>query len=172
MFESIFTPLPPQDRSARRRKAIQSFKAKQNARRTVSERLADWLTRSFGTVLFFEFNALFFFVWIIINMGITPIVPFDPYPFGFLTMVVSLEAIFLAVIVLISQNREAKLTELREEIELYINTYAESEITKVLHLVTLLLEKQGIDVSDDKELQTMLKSLREDDIEKELERQL
>lgn len=165
-------PTPTPGRSARRRKAIESFKAKVDARRTFSERLADWLTTSFGTVWFFTVNALFFFVWIIINTGLTPITAFDPYPFGFLTMVVSLEAIFLAIIVLISQNRGAKISELREEIELYINTVAENEVTKTLHLVTLLLDKAGIDVSTDKELHTMLKTLNEDDIEKELEKQL
>ena len=152
-------------RSARRRKAIQSFKAKLNARRTTAERLADWLTTSFGTVTFLVANVLFFVLWIAFNAV-------DPYPFSFLTMVVSLEAIFLAVIVLISQNRAGKITELREEIELYINTYAESEITKILYLLTLLLEKQGIDVSADHELEAMLKSLREDDIGAELEKQL
>ena len=136
-----------------------------NARRSASEKLADWLTSSFGTVTFLVGNVLFFVLWIAFNAV-------DPYPYSFLTMVVSLEAIFLAVIVLISQNREGKVTELREEIELYINTYAESEITKVMHLLTLLLEKQGIDVSADKELQSMLKSLREDDIEEELGKQL
>lgn len=153
------------ERGGRRRKAIQAFKAKLNARRTLSERLADWLTTSFGTVTFFVVNALFFFGWIALNT-------IDPYPYNFLTMVVSLEAIFLAIIVLISQNRESKITELREEIELYVNTYAESEITKVLHLVVQLLEKQGIDVSKDTELQAMLKSLNEEEIGAEIEKQL
>lgn len=149
----------------RRRNAIQSFKAKINARRTTFEKLADWLTTSFGTITFFLINAACFFAWITFNTV-------DPYPFNFLTMVVSLEAIFLSIIVLISQNRETKITELREEIELYINTYAESEITKMLHLLTLLSEKAGIDLSKDKELQGMLKSLSEDTIAKELEKQL
>jgi uncharacterized membrane protein len=150
---------------SRRRNAIQSFKAKINARRTSFEKLADWLTTSFGTITFFLINAACFFAWIAFNTV-------DPYPFNFLTMVVSLEAIFLSIIVLISQNRETKITELREEIELYINTYAESEITKILHLLTQLSEKAGIDLTNDKELQSMLKSLSEDAIAKELEKQL
>lgn len=150
---------------ARRRNAIQSFKAKSNARRTSFEKLADWLTTSFGTVTFFLLNALVFGLWIGFNT-------IDPFPYNFLTMAVSLEAIFLSIIVLISQNRETKITELREEIELYINTYAESEITKILHLLTQLSEKAGIDLSKDKELQSMLKSLSEDAIAKELEKQL
>jgi uncharacterized membrane protein len=95
-----------------------------------------------------------------------------PFPFGLLTTVVSLEAIFLAIIVLISQNREARIAELREEVELYINTYAEDEITKVMYLITLLLEKNGIDVSEDTDLRNMLQNVDSDVIEKELEKQL
>lgn len=96
----------------------------------------------------------------------------DPFPFGLLTMVVSLEAIFLAIIVLISQNREARIAELREEVELYINTYAENEITKILYLQSLLLKKHGIDTSEDTEIAEMLKNLEADKIEHELEKQL
>jgi uncharacterized membrane protein len=166
---NFFTATPTEERVARRRRAIKSLKAKINARRSVSEKLADWLTTSFGTVVFFVLNALFFVVWIFLNLGPNA---FDPYPFGFLTMVVSLEAIFLSIIVLISQNREGKISELREEIELYINTYAEAEVTKIMHLLVLLLEKNGIDVSNDKELHSMLKSLRSDQIEEDLESQL
>ncbi len=98
--------------------------------------------------------------------------PIDPFPFGLLTMVVSLEAIFLAIIVLISQNREARVAELREEVELYINTYAENEITKVMYLLTLLIEKSGIDVSKDEDLKDMLISIDSDAVENELEKQL
>lgn len=160
------------EKLSRRRNAIQSFKARADAKRTATEKLADWLTLSFGTVAFLALNALFFAVWILWNTGIIPFPVIDAYPFGLLTMVVSLEAIFLAIIVLISQNREARVAELREEVELYINTYAESEITKLIHLQMFLLKKNGIDVSKDKELQDMLKSLESEEIEAELEKQL
>ncbi len=165
--------LSSKEKAERRKSAIQSFKAKANAKRTSSDRIADWFTASFGTVWFFTINAVFFAVWIIINVGGIPGVPvFDPYPFGMLTMVVSLEAIFLAIIVLISQNRESRIAELREEMQLYINTYAESEITKVMYLQTLLLKKSGIDIGTDTEVRDMLKRLEADKIEEELEKQL
>jgi uncharacterized membrane protein len=159
--------------AAQRRNTIRSFKARANAKRSATDKFADFLTAAFGTVFFLVFNAAFFAVWIIWNTGMVPgIGVLDPFPFGLLTMVVSLEAIFLAIIVLISQNREARVAELREEVELYINTYAESEITKLIYLQTLLLEKNGIDISKDEDLQNMLKSLESDEIEKELEKQL
>lgn len=137
------------------------------------DHLADLLTASFGTISFLFVNAAFFFGWIVWNMGLIPgLSPIDPFPFGLLTMVVSLEAIFLAIVVLISQNREARIAELREEVELYISTYAENEVTKVMYLLTLLLEKNGIDMSADADLKEMLESVDSEVIERELEKQL
>lgn len=171
MFKNPILPTPEKVR--RRRSSIKSFKAKANQNRKPFEKFADFLTSFFGTITFFVGNTLFFVFWIVWNIGYIPSIPIiDPYPFFLLTTFVSLEAIFLAIIVLISQNREAKIAELREEVELYINTYAESEITKVMYLLTLLLEKHGIDISHDKDLQKMLKSLESEAIERELESQL
>jgi len=163
----------PSAKATQRRDVIKSFKAKADAKRSTSERFADFLTASFGTVTFLIFNAAVFAIWILWNSEMIPGVPaIDPFPYGLLTMVVSLEAIFLAIIVLISQNREARIADLREEVELYISTYAESEITKLLYLQTLLLEKSGVDVSEDKDMQEMLKNLEADKIEQQLEKQL
>jgi uncharacterized membrane protein len=158
---------------AKRRSRIRSFKAKISTRRTPIEKIADLLTSAFGSVTFLTLNVGAFAVWILWNTGNIPgLSPIDRFPFGLLTMVVSLEAIMLAVIVLISQNREVRIAELREEVELYINTYSEFEITKVIHLLTLLADKQGIDLSADKELDEMLQNIESDVIEKELEKEL
>ena len=104
------------------RAKIQSLKKKINLRRKPAEKIADFMTNAFGTVLFLVINAAWFILWIGVNVGLIPGLPvFDPFPFGLLTMIVSLEAIFLSVIVLISQNRQAQIAELREEIELIKN---------------------------------------------------
>lgn len=153
--------------------AIKSIKAKANLKRSWVEKVADLLTQKFGTILFLSLNAVWFIVWLLINLDLVPgIKPFDPFPFGLLTMIVSLEAIFLAIIVLISQNREEKITDLREEISLQIGIYSERELSKVLELMTLLLKKNNIDVSDDKLLQRMLKPFDMNRVEKVLEDQV
>lgn len=157
----------------RRRRVIKSLKAQADARRTPSERFADWLTDFFGTVGFLTLNALWFMAWILINMGWIPgIQPFDPFPFGLLTMVVSLEAIFLAIIVLISQNRAAKIADLREEIDLQINTMAEEEVTKLIQLQLKLLEKNGVALEQDADLERMLRPLHSADIQHSVTDQL
>ena len=156
-----------------RRQIIKSFKAKADAKRTGPEKFADLLTAKFGSVFFLGLNAAWFLVWIVINTGFIPgIKPFDEFPFGLLTMVVSLEAIMLAIIVLISQNRDTKIGELREELELQLNMMSEEEVTKLIKMVSLLLEKQGVNLNDDPELIEMLKPFDSERVEKQLEKEM
>lgn len=92
-------------------------------------RLSDFLTMLAGDIRFVYFSFIWFFVWIVINVGLVPgVQPFDPFPFGLLTMVVSLEAIFLSLFVLISQNRQAARDKVRNDIEYEVNIKAEIEI--------------------------------------------
>ncbi|HLF25491.1 MAG TPA: DUF1003 domain-containing protein [Anaerolineae bacterium] len=96
---------------------------------TVGDRLADWLTTGIGSMGFVYLNAAWFGVWIVINLGlISGLAAFDPFPFGLLTMVVSLEAIFLSLFVLISQNRADAKDRLRSELDYRVNVKAELEI--------------------------------------------
>ncbi len=152
---------------------ILSVKGRADEKRKLSERIADALTLGFGSMAFLVLNVVWFVVWIVINVGLIPgIEPFDPFPFGFLTMVVSLEAIALAIIVLMSQNRAAKIADLREEVDLQVDMMAEQELTKLLQLVTMLAEKQGIDLRHDEELQEMVQPSDHSQIEQALEQEV
>ena len=152
---------------------IKSVKGRADQRRRLSERVADALTLGFGSMIFLILNVVWFIVWIVINVGLIPgIEPFDPFPFGFLTMVVSLEAIALAIIVLMSQNRASKIADLREEVDLEIDRIAEAELTKVLQLVVMLAEKQGIDLSGDQEVREMVQPSDHEKIEQALEQEV
>lgn len=156
-----------------RKKIFRSIKAKTDAKRTAMEKLADWMTSSFGTIAFLILNIVLFIAWILINTGqIRGVLPFDPFPFNLLTATVSLEAIILAIFVLISQNRTAKVDDLREEIHLQVNLISEREITKIMKMLTILLEKHGVDLSEDPELKKMLKPVSEEEIEKRLEKEI
>ncbi len=155
------------------RQRIHSFQAKANAQRNSTERLADWMTRHFGSMRFLMLNMLLFISWIVLNIGWVPMItPFDPYPFSFLTMIVSLEAIALAIVVLISQNRAERVADIREEIDLQLDVITEEEVTKVMALVAYLAEQQGFDTKHDEKLQSMLQQLDVDKISRVLEKQL
>ena len=152
---------------------IKSVKGRADQRRRLSERIADALTIGFGSMAFLVVNVVWFVVWIVINVGLVPgIEPFDPFPFGFLTMVVSLEAIALAIIVLMSQNRAAKIADLREEVDLEIDRMAEAELTKLLQSVTKRAERQGIDLSRDHELREMVQPADHGKIEAALQQEV
>lgn len=143
-----------------------------DAKRSSSAKFADWMTSRFGTVWFLLFNGAVFGAWLLINSGQLPVVPvFDEPPFVLLTTIVSLEAIFLAIIVLISENRAARVADIREEIDLQVNLIAEEEITKILELLVLSLKKQGIDISKDLDPH-MLEPIHSAEIESRLEDQI
>lgn len=155
------------------RQIIKSFEAKVAGKKTTAEKIADYFTGTFGTMGFFLFNGAWFLIWIIWNLGLIPNLPvFDPYPFILLITIVSLEAIGLAVLVLISQNRTAKIDRLRAEVALQVEMISEEEITKILSLILILLERKGIKVKEDPEIQRMLKKVDPWFIEKKLEEQL
>lgn len=96
---------------------------------------------------------------------------FDPFPFGLLTMIVSLEAIILSVFVLLSQNRDARIGKLREEVNLQVNLVAEEEITKILELLDEIRKKMGIK-KEDHELEKMLERIDTSYIERSLQKQM
>ena len=92
------------------------------------QRIADWISWFSGSMPFLLLNLVWFAVWIAINTMHLGVEEFDPYPFGLLTMIVSLEAIFLSCFVLISQNRQAEKDRVRSDIEYDVNIKAELEI--------------------------------------------
>ncbi|KKW17515.1 MAG: hypothetical protein UY58_C0002G0001 [Candidatus Magasanikbacteria bacterium GW2011_GWA2_50_22] len=156
-----------------RHKIIRSVEARLNKRRALSEKFADALVSMLGNIKAIVAHAVIFIFWIAINTGLVlGIKPFDPFPFNFLTMIVSLEAIFLSIFVLISQNRESKISDLREEIDIQVNMIAEQEITKIIHLLASLMKHLKVPYEQDPELKRMMQPLNTDEIEKELERQL
>jgi len=97
--------------------------------RTVVQKSADWIAEFSGSIPFLMIHAVGFALWLLVNTVHLPGIPqFDPYPFGFLTLAVSLEAIFLSVFVLLSQNRLAAKERIRADIEYDVNLKAELEI--------------------------------------------
>ena len=93
-------------------------------------------------------HVLWFGVWVTVNAGvIRGVRPFDPFPFPFLTMTVSLEAIFLALFVLASQNRLARQSDKRSHLDLQVDLLAEREMTAVLQLLQDIARHLNVDTS-------------------------
>jgi uncharacterized membrane protein len=107
----------------------ESFKDKVNQRSTMSDRISIAITRFVGSIAFVVAHVIIFAAWIIYNVWRPD--GFDPYPFGFLTLAVSLEAIFLSTFVMIAQNLENKQTEIRSELDYRVNVKAEREVARI-----------------------------------------
>lgn len=120
-------------------------------------------------MLFIYLHIVWFGVWIAVNEGWWGLKAFDPFPFGLLTTIVSLEAVFLSTFVLVSQNRQAALADRRSELDLQINLLAEYEMTRVLTLVDRLAKKFDIEDCDEDELKELEKDVQPDKLLRELE---
>jgi len=99
--------------------------------RSTVMKVADWIAEFSGSLPFLFIHIGLFAVWILLNVKLLPIGGFDPFPFGFLTLVVSLEAIILSVFVLLSQNRQVARDKVRGDIEYDVNLKAEMQISNM-----------------------------------------
>jgi len=116
-------------------------------KRTAVMRAADWISDFSGSLPFLFIHCGIFLLWIVLNTGPlahTAIGGWDVFPYGFLTMCVSLEAIILSVFVLLSQNRQVSRDRVRNDIEYAVNLKAELEIAQ-LHDKVDLLQVQLLD---------------------------
>ena len=104
--------------------------------RTKAEQVSEWIAGTVGSGPVLVLHVLWFTGWVTVNRGmVRGIRPFDPFPFPFLTMTVSLEAIFLTLFVLTSQKRLTRQADKRSHLNLQIDLLAEREMTAVLQLL-------------------------------------
>jgi uncharacterized membrane protein len=159
-------------RSAGINKAFQAIKAQHSANRSQMEIMADRMIGFASSTPFLVIHAFVFIGWICWNLPFSGLKKFDPYPYGMLTTIVSLEAIFLSIFVLMTQSRESRIGELREELTLQVNLRMEEEITKTLHLVAGLYARLNLALADDPELRAMLEPLDPKRMEQDLSEQI
>ncbi len=155
--------------------AISEVQRSDERARTPSERTSDFITNFSGSMLFVWLHAIWFGVWILLNVGLVHlphVSEFDPFPFGLLTMIVSLEAIFLSTFVLISQNRMAKLSEQRSELDLHVNLLSEQKATKTLEVLDQIAQQLSklnrFDIPHDPEIEALKISPEPQDVLKVL----
>ena len=125
-------------------RTIIHLRTKAEKERNLQDRIADGITSFSGRMIFAYVHIVWFVAWILLNTGWFGLKPFDPFPYGLLTMIVSLEDIFLSTFVLISQNRQAKESERRADLDLHIGLLTEHELTRVLQMLDAIQDKLGI----------------------------
>ena len=151
---------------------IQSVSAQRDriaARRSVQDKISDAITDFSGHMAFVYLHVLWFAGWIAWNLGTFGVKPFDPFPFGLLTLIVSLEAIFLSTFVLISQNRIGEDSERRANLHLQIGLLTEHEVTRALKMLDQIQEKLGCEKEPGTDLNELELEVRPEDVLHEIE---
>lgn len=122
--------------------------------RTAADRVAEKIARFCGSMTFVWVHVLWFGGWILFNLlpGIRHI---DPFPFTFLTLIVSLEAIFLSTFILISQNLDSRISERRSHLDLQLNLLSEQENTKMIVMLHAIAAKLGADLTQDADIKAL-----------------
>jgi uncharacterized membrane protein len=137
------------------------------------DHVATAITRKAGTGTAIALHAVWFLFWVVLNAGVIPgLEAFDPFPFSLLTTIVSLEAIFLTLFVLVSQNRMSRVADKRAELDLQVNILAEKEATMILRILHDISGHLGLKGGSSKELAAMLKETKLDELSQKLEKAL
>jgi uncharacterized membrane protein len=162
-------PYAPNDTLALRNvETVARIEQAAQAQRTTGERLSDCIARFCGSMVFVWIHIIWYTGWIVYN--VLPVTRhFDPFPFPFLTLTVSLEAIFLTTFILISQNRQSQLDEQRNMLDLQINLLAEQENSKMLAMLAAIMERLGLEAHDP-ELEALVSETRPEALLEEINR--
>jgi uncharacterized membrane protein len=141
--------------------------------RTRGERAGDAIARHAGKIWFVVMHAVWFSLWIVWNGRAIPGVrAIDPFPFQFLTLITSLESIFLALFILMSQNRAGRQADVREHLHLQIDLLAEQEATKMLQMLQSLCRYHGLPEQSDPEVRELKDRTEPENLLRELRENL
>ncbi|HEU5297423.1 MAG TPA: DUF1003 domain-containing protein [Burkholderiaceae bacterium] len=149
-------------------RAIARLERSKLGQRSTTERVACRVAEYCGTAGFLWSQVAIFAAWIIWNSwpGVRHV---DPFPYIFLTLVLSIEAIFLSIFILISQNEETRRTERRNALDLQINLLAEQESTEALRMLRRIGEKLGVRFDDDPDIDALQRATHPEALAKQID---
>jgi uncharacterized membrane protein len=162
---------PPHDATEITRENVRTMRRLEDLamrERTFADRVANFIAAFCGSMTFVWCHVALFAGWLAWNSW-PGLRHFDPYPFTFLTLCVSLEAIFLSSFILISQNYEMRVTERRNRLDLQIDLLAEQENTKMLQLLERIARRVGASTHEDPELRALEQATRPETLAKQIE---
>jgi len=136
--------------------------------RTTSDRVARLIARFCGSMTFVWVHVIGFAGWIAINL-VPGVKHIDPFPFTFLTFIVSLEAIFLSTFILISQNQDTRMSDRRNHLDLQINLLSEQENTKMLTMLQAIAEKVGARIDGDEDMAVLAQETKLEQVVAQIE---
>jgi uncharacterized membrane protein len=143
---------------------VLALETAEHGKATLGDRVARAITGFSGSMTFVSINFLAMAAWVGFNVVVVPPSRFDPFPFSLLTLILSVEAIFLGIFILISQNRDAKVTEKRANLDLQLNLLSEQENTKMLLMLERIGDAVGAQMSKDADVQALAQDVRPEEL--------
>jgi uncharacterized membrane protein len=162
------TPGSADDLTQRNVELIRQLEESAKRERTPSDLVAEAIANFCGSMTFVWVHVVWFGAWILIN-AVPGIPHLDPFPFTFLTLVVSLEAIFLSTFILISQNHDMKISERRNHLDLQINLLSEQENTKMIVMLQAIAAKVGAELDQDPHLRALSEETEPEKVVEQIE---
>jgi uncharacterized membrane protein len=151
--------------------ALIQVRQREERRKSVSERIADAVTRFAGSMWCVYVHGLLFGGWIICNLGwIAGVRPWDPFPFVMLAMIASVEAIFLSTFILISQNHMARIADRRAELSLQISLLSEHELTRVVQMLDAIAQRLDVPRPPEAEMDDIKQDIQPEKVAEQIER--
>jgi uncharacterized membrane protein len=149
---------------------ILGLEAADREKATTADRVARAVTSFSGSMRFVWINALLVSSWVVFNLALPEPRGFDPFPFSLLTLILSVEAIFLAIFILINQNRAARVSEKRSHLDLQLNLLSEQENTKMLMMLEQIGQAVGAEISEGAEVRALAQPTQPEAVSEQIER--
>jgi uncharacterized membrane protein len=134
---------------------IKALEREEHGKATLADRVADAIANFVGSIAFAWVTVLLIGGWVVGNLLVPPDDRIDSFPYPLLTLVLSIEAIFLSIFILMSQNRAARVTEKRSHLDLQLNLLSEQENTKMLLMLEDIAKAVGHRSPSDPEVQVL-----------------
>jgi uncharacterized membrane protein len=149
---------------------IQALEREEHGKATTADRVADAIANFVGSIAFAWVTVVLIGGWVVGNLLVPPDDRIDSFPYPLLTLVLSIEAIFLAIFILMSQNRAAHVSEKRSHLDLQLNLLSEQENTKMLLMLEDIAKAVGHRTPSDPEVQVLEQATEPEALSRQIDR--
>jgi uncharacterized membrane protein len=148
---------------------ILALEATEHAKASTADRVADAITSFSGSITFVWITVVLVGSWVVLNLILPEAERIDPFPFPLLTLVLSVEAIFLAIFILMSQNRAARVSEKRSQLDLQLNLLSEQENTKMLLMLEQIGNAVGAEISGGPDVEALAQATQPEALSEQID---
>jgi uncharacterized membrane protein len=148
---------------------IQALERAEHGKASTADRVADAITRLSGSIVFVWINVVLVGGWMAFNLALPSRDRVDPFPFPLLTLVLSIEAIFLSIFILMSQNRASQVSDKRSHLDLQLNLLGEQENTKMLLMLARIGKAVGAEGCDDEDVEVLAQATQPEALSRQID---